>query len=299
MKTPSNFGADFACTGPWGRPDRAFCSRKDDVLANSGPYLRSAEVARRLGVSGKALRLYEAQGLLRAGRTPAGWRVYGPEQIGRLHQVIALKSFGFPLSRIAELLSGGLPDLAIFLELHEQVLRQEAKRVDRALRLLSVARAKLAEHGGLSSDDLMNLTKEITMTDKHNNDMSAAYEAIAAKHFSPTERATLAANGYRGMDKPDVGWDVLHDEATRLMKTCDPRSPEAMDLARRWMNKVFEATGGDPALTRKMRTVAREIHEQPAFAAGSNSSNEIMDFVGQAYGAAIAAGIMPKPDDAA
>lgn len=266
---------------------------------NAGPYLRSAEVTRRLGVSGKALRLYEAQGLLLPGRTPAGWRVYGPEQIVRLHQVIALKSFGFPLSRIAELLSGGLPDLAIFLELHEQVLRREAKRVDRALRLLSVARVKLAEHGGLSSDDLMNLTKEIAMTDKHNEDLSAAYEAIAAKHFSPTDQATLAANGYRGMDKADVGWDALHEEASRLMKTGDPRSPEAMDLARRWMGKVFEATGGDPGLTRKMRAVAREINEQPVFAAAPGSPNEMMDFVGQAYGAAIAAGIMPKPDDTA
>lgn len=250
-------------------------------------------------MSGKALRLYEAHGLLRAERTPAGWRVYGPEQIGRLHQVIALKSFGFPLSRIAELLSGGLPDLAIFLELHEEVLRQEAKRVDRALRLLSVARAKLAEHGGLSSDDLMNLTKEITMTDKHNDDLSAAYEAIAARHFSPADQATLAANGYNGMDKPDAGWDALHEEATRLMKTGDPRSPEAIDLARRWMGKVFEATGGDPALTSKMRTVAREMHQRPAFAAESSSSNEMMDFVSQAYGAAIAAGIMPKPQGAA
>lgn len=289
----------LSCTGPWGRPDKVICSRKDDLLVNAGPYLRSAEVTRRLGVSGKALRLYEAQGLLRADRTPAGWRVYGPEQIGRLHQVIALKSFGFTLSRIAELLSGGLPDLAIFLDLHEQVLRREAKRVDRALRLLSVARAKLAEQGGLSSDDLMNLTKEIAMTDKHNEDLSAAYEAIAAKHFSPTDQATLAANGYRGMDKPDVGWDVLHEEGSRLMKTGDPRSPEAMDLARRWMGKVFEATGGDPVLTRKMRAVAREIHEQPVFAAASGSPNEMMDFVGQAYGAAIAAGIMPKPDDTA
>jgi hypothetical protein len=77
-----------------------------------------------------------------------------------LHQVIALKNFGFPLSRIAIFLSGNLPDLASLLESHEQVLHQEAKRVDRALGLLSAARAKLAEHGGLSTDDFMNLTKE-------------------------------------------------------------------------------------------------------------------------------------------
>ena len=237
--------------------------------------------------------------MLKAERTPAGWRVYGPEQIARLHQVIALKSFGFSLSRIAELLSGGLPDLATFLALHEQLLRQEAKRVDQALRLLSAARTRLAERGDLSSDDLMHLTKETAMTDKHNDDLAAAYQAIAAKHFSPTDQAALAANGYGGMDRPDADWGALNEEAARLMKTGDPRSPEAMDLARRWMGKVFETTGGDPALTRKMRTVAQEALAQPGFAAASSSSSDMMAFVSEAYGAAIAAGIMPKPDDAA
>lgn len=269
---------------------------KGSTLAKPGPNLRSAEAARRFGVSGKALRLYEAQGLITAGRTAAGWRVYGPEQISRLHQIIALKSFGFPLSRIAELLSGGLPDLATFLELHEQMLRQEAERVGEALRLLSAARAKLASRGGLSPDDLMDLTRETTMTDKRNKDLSTAYEAVAARHFSPADRQTLSANGYGGMDKPDADWGALHEEATRLMRIGDPGSAEAMDLARRWMGKVFEATGGEPALTMKMKAVARETHEQPAFAAVSSGANELMDFVAQAYGAAIAAGIMPKPD---
>jgi DNA-binding transcriptional MerR regulator len=245
------------------------------------------------------LRLYEAHGLVQAERTQAGWRVYGPTQIARLHQVVSLKSFGFPLSRIAELLSGGLPDLATFLELHEQVLRQEAKRLDHALRLLAAARTKLAERGGLSSDDLMDLAKETVMTDKRNDDLAAAYEAIAAKHFAPNDQATLAANGYEGMSKPDADWDSLHGEAAQLMKTGDACSPEAMDLARRWMGKVFEATGGDPALTRKMKTVARETLEQSAFAAESTSSVAMMAFVSQAYGAAIAAGLMPKPIDVA
>jgi DNA-binding transcriptional MerR regulator len=266
-------------------------------MANSGPWLRSAEAARRLGVSGKALRLYEAQGLLRAERTPAGWRVYGPDQIARLHQIIALKSFGFPLSRIAELLAGGLSDLPSFLALHEHVLRREAERIGQALRLLSAARAKLAESGGLSSDDLMNLTKDTAMTDMHFDDLAAAYQTVAAKHFSPADQAALAANGYGGMDKPDPEWGTLAEEARRLMKIGEPHSREAMYLARRWMGKVFVATGGDPALTRKMKTVAREMHEQPAFTAVSSTSNDMMDFITQAYGAAIAAGVMSKPVD--
>ena len=263
-------------------------------MAKSEPYLRSAEVARRLGVSGKALRLYEAHGLVAAERTPAGWRVYGPRQIARLHHIIALKSFGFSLARISDLLSGGLADLAGFLALHEQVLRREADRIDHALRLLSAARMKLASSGALSSDDLMKLSKETAM-EQDNSDVALAYRAIVDKHLSTTDQATLAANGFAGMDKPDADWDALIDEATSLMARVDSRSPEAMDLARRWMGKVFEATGGDPVLTRKVRAVAEDLHENAAFAARSGSSNALQAFVTEAYAAAIAAGIMPRP----
>lgn len=266
-------------------------------MAKAQTYLRSAEAARRLGVSGKALRVYEAHGLVRAERTAAGWRVYGPEQIARLHRVIALKSFGFSLGRIAELLSGDLPDLALFLQAQERILRMERKRLDTALRLVSAARTQLREHGSLSSDDLMTLTKETVMTDKRPEDVATVYAAIAAKHLSEIDQATLAANGYAGMDQPDDDWSTLHAEADRLMQIGDPASPAAIDLARRWMGKVFEGTGGDPALTRKMKAVAREALEHPVFGAASPSSVAMMDFVAQAYGAAIAAGVMPRPAD--
>jgi MerR family transcriptional regulator, thiopeptide resistance regulator len=209
--------------------------------------------------------------------------------------VLALKSFGLPLGRIAELLSGRCADLADFLALHEDVLRQRQSEVTHALALVSAARARLSGARNLSSDDLIDLTRETVMTQSHNQDMAAAYDAITAKHLSADDRAALAANGYRGMAEPDDDWPRLNAEAARLMQDSRPDSPEAMDLARRWMGKVFEGTGGDPALTAKMKAVAREAHEHPSFARHAPQANAIMDFVASAYGAAIAAGIMPDP----
>jgi DNA-binding transcriptional MerR regulator len=258
-------------------------------------HLSSAEAARRLGVSAKALRLYEAHGLVRPGRTPAGWRVYGSEEIARLHEVLALKSFGFPLARIAELLLRRPPDLSRLLAVHEEVLRHEMARVRHALRLLSAARARITSGDGLSSDDLITLTRETIMPDNRNEEVTAVYEAAAARYFTPADQAALDANGFLGLDQPALDWDALHAEAAALMEVGDPTTPEAIDLARRWMGKVFEATGGDPSLTRKMREVARESLQQPAFNRGSTSSVEMMDFVAAAYGAAIAAGVMPAP----
>lgn len=252
----------------------------------------SAEAARQLGVSAKALRLYEEQGLVRPGRTAAGWRVYGHDQIARLHQVLALRSFGFPLARVAELLSSRPPDLARLLAVHEEVLRREAARVRHALRLLARARSRLAADGSLAPEDLITLTKEAIMKNNR-SDVTAAYEAAVSRHLTPEDSVALAANGFQPLDEPAPDWDALQAEAARLMAIGDPESPEAIELARRWMGKVFESTGGDPVLTRKVRDVARDALEQPAFAGASTSSTAMMDFVGQAYGAAIRAGMMP------
>src|ERR1051326_3674757 len=60
-------------------------------------FLSPSEVARRFGVSIKALRLYERRGLIKPLRSAAGWRAYGPGQIGRLHQILALKQLGLSL----------------------------------------------------------------------------------------------------------------------------------------------------------------------------------------------------------
>jgi MerR family transcriptional regulator, thiopeptide resistance regulator len=85
-------------------------------------FLSPSETARRLGVGVRALRLYERRGLVRPGRTHAGWRVYGPNEIERLHQVLTLKSLGLSLARITQLLGGREADLPALLALQEDVL---------------------------------------------------------------------------------------------------------------------------------------------------------------------------------
>ena len=72
----------------------------------------TAETAKRFGISIKALRLYERHGLLKPLRTPNGstgapWRVYGSDQIARLHQILAIKRLGLSLGQIGRPISLG------------------------------------------------------------------------------------------------------------------------------------------------------------------------------------------------
>ena len=63
-----------------------------------------SQLADRVGIPATTLRFYESAGLLPAGRTPGGYRVYGEDAVERLGFIAAAKRLGLPLEEIAELL---------------------------------------------------------------------------------------------------------------------------------------------------------------------------------------------------
>jgi DNA-binding transcriptional MerR regulator len=140
--------------------------RRQVLLVNPSPrFFGPAETARRLKVSTKALSLYETLGLVKPVRASSGWRTYGPEQMVRLHQVLALKHLGLPLKRIGAFLGAQLADLDAVLLLQEAALRSRMADDARRLELLVAVRRRLASGETLSVDDLIHLTRETVMTD--------------------------------------------------------------------------------------------------------------------------------------
>ena len=247
-------------------------------------HLSPTETAQRFGVSIKALRLYESRGLLKPPRTEAGWRTYGPDQLARLHQILALKRLGLPLTRIATILAGDA--LEPVLELQERVLAREGARLARALELVRAARAKLKSGQSLSVDDLATLTTETAMTGKATlEDMRDVLEPITRRHYTEADRATLAAQPY---DQGEIGrqWMVLVEEARVLMAQGDPTSPAAQDLGRRWKALYEKFTGGDKAVESKVQAVWRDALADPASAARLPVSNEMFAFIHAALKAA-------------
>lgn len=101
-------------------------------------FLSPSDAAKALGVSAKALRVYEQHGLIIPIRTEAGWRAYGPDVMSRAAEIVALRSLGFSLGQIARVLAEDLEDsrgLEQALATHqvslENQLRQMAGTVER------------------------------------------------------------------------------------------------------------------------------------------------------------------------
>lgn len=127
------------------------------MTTTSARFLNAAEAARRLGVSAKALRLYEQRGLLAPVRSAAGWRVYGPAEMARAAEIAALRALGFSLAQVARVLKGDPEGLEPALAAHQAVLegrlRQLAGTIDRVRDL----RAGVAGGRAPSAGDLARL----------------------------------------------------------------------------------------------------------------------------------------------
>src|ERR1700727_67896 len=109
---------------------------------NSSPqFLSPSEAARRLGVSVKALRLYEQRGLMAPARTAAGWRAYGPDEMARVAEIVALRELGLSLSQVARVIGGDSESLEPALAAHQTALEgrvhQLVDAVDKVRRLRS------------------------------------------------------------------------------------------------------------------------------------------------------------------
>ncbi len=63
------------------------------------------DAAARVGLPSRTLRYYDRIGLVCPPRTAAGYRVYGPEEEGRLRFVRQAKTLGFSLEEIRDLIA--------------------------------------------------------------------------------------------------------------------------------------------------------------------------------------------------
>ena len=241
-----------------------------------------AAVAKRFGISPKALRVYERAGLIAPARTVSGWRVYGQAEIERLAAVAALKQLGLPLKRIAALLSGKA-DLAAALALQEEALKQARAAADEALVLVRSARRRLARHQVLSTDELATLIGRSKMNDVK---WTPKMEELAQKHYTPEQLAGLRARNFTPADQARVSaaWSEVYDDIEALGPDADPATAKALAVGRRAYALITEFTQGDPALFKAAGAMKADLMKDPALLPQTAVRRESFAMLGRIFG---------------
>ncbi len=139
-------------------------------------WLSAAECASQTGLTIRALRLYERNGLLAPRRTGKNWRLYGVKDLERLNEIIILKGFGLTLVAISKLLAGKEANLLGVLELQHAALVRSRECADRSIALIDGLRDQIAKSDEPNVKDLIQLAKEMHMT-------QMTSEAVAWKRY--------------------------------------------------------------------------------------------------------------------
>ncbi len=133
----------------------------DETLPSTASWT-VGQLARATGLSVRVLRHWEDMGLVTPERTASGHRRYGPAQVTRLYQAMALRRAGLGLGQIAELLGERDHDPAATLRTHLAQLEEDLRRRGELRDRLAAA---LRAYDGAGEGDAILLMKVIeTMT---------------------------------------------------------------------------------------------------------------------------------------
>ena len=123
--------------------------------------MTSGEIAKKVGISQKAIRLYDEKGLLKPSDYSEGnYRLYDNEALLVLEKIIALKQIGFTLEEIRDSLVGSR-DTNILETLQEQIHMMEAKRyeLEKAIKRIKAVIAR--SNGNPDWDDVAEILKSM------------------------------------------------------------------------------------------------------------------------------------------
>jgi DNA-binding transcriptional MerR regulator len=192
---------------------------------------RVADVARRSGVSIRALHHYDAIGLLvPTGRTDAGYRLYTEADLLRLQQILIGRELGFSLEEIKRSLSD--PRFNHRQALVEQRRRLEAKAraLGEMLRAVDAALAVVDQHPQGGTMDLKEIFGGFD---------PSAYEAETKERWGDTAayvESTRRVKSYTPDDwkrqRAEQG-AIYADAADAMRRGVAPTSPAALEIAER------------------------------------------------------------------
>ena len=201
------------------------------------------ELARATGLTVRTLHHYDSLGLLRPSeRSPAGYRLYGAEDVVRLQKIISLRRLGFSLDAIRDCLDTPGLSLGRVLEMHLASARERLSQAEGLVRRLEAVAERLRTDGAATSEDLIGTMEAINMFEKYYTPEQLEYLRRRADEVGPERIREVEAE-----------WPKLISEVRAEMERgTDPADPRVQALARRWMTLVAEFTGGDAGIARSV-----------------------------------------------
>lgn len=196
------------------------------------------DLSKLTGVSVQTMHHYDRIGLLKPSvRLANGYRLYSEKDLWKLQQIIALKFFGFELSKIKFLLDREV-NVRSHLEAQSGVLAEKAQTLIEASKTLDSIISDCDEDKSISWEKIIQLIEVYTMTQK-------AQKTWVAKALNPEEIQDLARfdadlnKRFTEKEKQafEKAWTNFLEEVAQNLDR-DPAGPTGIEMGKRCMDMV-------------------------------------------------------------
>jgi len=257
------------------------------------PSLSIGEVSRRTRLTERALRLYEAEGLVAPSRTAAGRRVYSLADLRRLQQVQILRRAGYALAEIRGLLKGRDFNAAEVIALHLGALRAERDGLERSIALLEGAQARLEEGAAQDAEALCELIRLAERSLEEENWRKALSRYWTDEEQERLKTALTAAFPGPCCDRAGQDWvDLVARIEAAMTKGTKPDSDAAIALGQDWMALQQPYMNALPDQWPRLAQMYAEM-DKWSHLAKPPFSKAVLDYARAAVAAGRAKGVIP------
>jgi DNA-binding transcriptional MerR regulator len=202
--------------------------------------LKVGELAALAGLTVRTLHHYDSIGLLQpSARSDAGYRLYDRDDVARLHQIQALRSFGMSLADVGLYLDSPAGSPLAVVERQLAALDRQMREAEQMRKRLRRLHSELAEGGQPDLSTWLDSLEQMSM-----------YE----KYFTQDELARLPMYHDEAVK---AQFKRLTEEAQALMRTgVAPEAEAARDLGQRWLETFGRGTNGDAELAARVNLMA-------------------------------------------
>jgi len=191
------------------------------------------EVVRRTGLTSRALRFYEARGLIAPLRTHKGRRLYGAAALERINQIVALKRAGLTLAQIQRLTARRPMDLERLIDAQLEALAGREAEIAEAKALLVAVKSRIDRGEPVDVATFCSLIRQGDAVMDHQN-----WKNVTDRYFSEAEKAEWAGR----MPAMPEGFDpeaynrqwIALSERIEAALPLDPASAEAGAFYDEW-----------------------------------------------------------------
>ena len=219
-----------------------------------------SDVARRTGLTTRALRFYEARGLVQPLRSTSGRRFYGPAELERVHQIVTLKRAGLTLAQIERFTRDGPVSLARIVAAQLAALSAQADDIAAARALLLTVQSRIERSEPIDVATFCSLIQHGDRVMTHDQ-----WDLVTDRFFTPEEKAAFAETA-RAMPREydPTAYAAQWADLGGRIKAALPLAPES-DAAQRFLDEW-------QALLAPFEAVAT-----PAMRSGVNAMYQRMD----------------------